>query len=1645
MATYIAGVTDYIPQVQPFKPDFNFYQDVMQRKQQKFDMGWKQVNTMYNSMLNAPMTRTDNQEARDKFFTEAQTEIERLGSIDLSLEQNVASAYEAFKPFYEDDYVVNDISWTKKYNDARMKSNSFKNCIDPEKCGGRHWDGGDQYLEYQRKEFMDASAEDALGFARPEYIADPDIDAMSLKYFDESKLSVTQDIDTGQWIVTQTNGQALVAPLQSYLTQRLGKDQKVLDYYKVKSFLLRQSNPEEAERLYNEMTSNTELTDEERKSGISAEKKKEGDKLAKRNFRTSAEYLKAKSSTEKGRLRYLTKRRSHLAEKYGGKGFDMSALPQDVQDEFRELDDAITMQDGISKYFQDTSNLARSVEKMEGDKTAQMDNIVAAALLNQEVAIAASTLAYRDFKQTQKANPYAVSLYNHQLAEIKEGKQKVYDLFKMKFDAKEDVKKQRAKFWSDLIIKGDINRIYPFLNNMLNPSGPGGGSSSSGKSMSELENKLFPMPDEDDLNIAEFQSVISALYPQSAPYLYSTTGGPFYNSSQGYEPPVPASTKKQKAVSTSTKETKLDPKNLSKVQKTQAKALGLTPEQYVQVAEKYDDAVIAAKQDDALEEVLKQTPKSNSEEPSSEAEAVETLFYPDIDKGDTKTSTTEAEAFSMSDIVDSFYSGDMSGEEAGKLTGDVFTNYYLPYPGGGYGGSAYESLLMMDRIINTGQNEARRYMQSDINVADNLAYDASKNIISGLLQAASIDATQFGKNDQRTADVEKSQFALIEMGSDVEAAINELTTQEKNSGKKQTLITQRGMNAFKEWPTFNDDNWSIWFAKNKSAILEKNNLIKLLGGSSVGDNSRIGSASRRFLNRYVSPKEGRFIYDKNLIGRSNILGYSKGDEKINEKISAKPGVAYNFTTNDGQNIDIISEKKYLELTRRDQESYWVNSKVKKLNEAELADIARYEAVEANGHTAPKITNEEFREISFLKPYFNGENGYSMEQAMNFSNTVHNNKVEIENNFNDNLKVAYQTLLEKKGYNSLTPETGTDILNIQDVVVAAISENMGKINADGSFAKHNNDELMNGVYYDILTSDKSYNNFKLKDALGQGGRENTGFGGAFADAGTRYASTVQELEEDNGFQFTGDKLFKYIFKHGLSEISSNPDYHFAPSIKGDGAKIVSGHDNDKMIEELSAFANDLSGNTFDLSSYVKPRDYNAKSMFQIPGSPSKQELERQAAPSWGEKYLNELNNNVLTPIKDAYQKGNIEALRRPEDPNNLVLINKTNNAEVKIPLDQLEMDNDFEEINEEIRDEIVNMEIPADSNPYKIFADAYLAEPSPYSAIDGIGTTSVPARIYSASNELYLGSSEAMVNIKEELQELVDMGSAERLSDGTYQVDLINGKSDDGDDLSISTADGLEVVKGILDLHSEGIDDKYNMNFKVKVAPMSLNEQDYMTERFNVKKVTISGLKNYFKDLNKTNTDKTSLLHKLGYNQKVGTGSDATYTGNPFPDQITFKVYNSKTKTALAALNKDPYLMSLSMGKSVFIDDFESTAGTVSIIPNVNSKDFSKSMVDISPALKKFNLETGVYDDDGNANVELRELVLNSYGIIDGNVPISEIDNETVTLIYDFLKKHRATNLMAEKSYPAIYTAIQENNIALLELLQQNLLDKINEL
>ena len=229
MATYLQGVTDFIPDYQPFQPDLNFYDNVLRTKQTQYDTNWKALNTMYGQYYNAELTRDDNIKKRDEHLKNIEFNLKRVSQLDLSLEQNVTQATQVFKPFYEDKDLIKDMAWTKNYRSQINKAMAFKGSADGER-NSMYWDTGVQALEFQREEFKNATADEAASFGNASYTPYVNTVKEAQKIAKEAGLSV-ENIEfggkNGEWIIKTKNGQNLIEPLSNLFEATLGSDPRV--------------------------------------------------------------------------------------------------------------------------------------------------------------------------------------------------------------------------------------------------------------------------------------------------------------------------------------------------------------------------------------------------------------------------------------------------------------------------------------------------------------------------------------------------------------------------------------------------------------------------------------------------------------------------------------------------------------------------------------------------------------------------------------------------------------------------------------------------------------------------------------------------------------------------------------------------------------------------------------------------------------------------------------------------------------------------------------------------------------------------------------------------------------------------------------------------------------------------------------------------------------------------------------------------------------------------------------------------------------------------------------------------------------------------------------------------------------------------
>lgn len=238
MATYIQGITDYIPKIQPFKPDFNFFQSALQAKQQQYNAGYNKVSALYGELLNSELLREPNKERRTQFFQDIDNEIHRLSGVDLSLPENIDQASKVFQPLIDNDYFRRDLSYTKQYFASKNKGQALKN--NPNKDSDeKWWAEGDRALDYQARDFANSSDEESLQFSNPSYTPFINTAEKLFAFAKEYDINPVTPTREGGLIVKTTNGATAIPVLQNIFSSVLLNDPRVKNMFTTQAYVNR--------------------------------------------------------------------------------------------------------------------------------------------------------------------------------------------------------------------------------------------------------------------------------------------------------------------------------------------------------------------------------------------------------------------------------------------------------------------------------------------------------------------------------------------------------------------------------------------------------------------------------------------------------------------------------------------------------------------------------------------------------------------------------------------------------------------------------------------------------------------------------------------------------------------------------------------------------------------------------------------------------------------------------------------------------------------------------------------------------------------------------------------------------------------------------------------------------------------------------------------------------------------------------------------------------------------------------------------------------------------------------------------------------------------------------------------------------------
>ena len=238
MATYIPGTKSYMPQFQPFTPDYKFLSAVLETKTNRYNTNYQQINDIYSKIVYAPLSRQDTQGMREQFASGLSNKLEKISGMDLSLIQNADAAKGIFKPFFEEDIIVADMIRTKAYQREMSLANSLANNPDPD-VRDDWWQPGIDAMNFQMQDFINASKEDALNMPVPTYVPDANLYKLATEAINAQGYDAKLDVMSpdGQWIIRKENGDLVTGEALEMVQRTLYNDPRVQRAYYTQSYV----------------------------------------------------------------------------------------------------------------------------------------------------------------------------------------------------------------------------------------------------------------------------------------------------------------------------------------------------------------------------------------------------------------------------------------------------------------------------------------------------------------------------------------------------------------------------------------------------------------------------------------------------------------------------------------------------------------------------------------------------------------------------------------------------------------------------------------------------------------------------------------------------------------------------------------------------------------------------------------------------------------------------------------------------------------------------------------------------------------------------------------------------------------------------------------------------------------------------------------------------------------------------------------------------------------------------------------------------------------------------------------------------------------------------------------------------------------
>ena len=209
--------------VEAWDPDFSFLTQVYTVNQMRFDKGFNQVKSVYNSLLNGPLTNDTNKAYRGEIFKRLDETLKKTSSLDFSKSENVSKAISLLDPLTKDKDFAYDLAVTKYHQSEKAKMDSYKNNPDPEKRK-LYSDYAAAAINYAEEDLRNAKRGDgSITSVTPQnFVMFDDWNEYLDVAAEKEKLSIKQYDLKGGYILEQENGQPAIMPFAAWAKQKLG-------------------------------------------------------------------------------------------------------------------------------------------------------------------------------------------------------------------------------------------------------------------------------------------------------------------------------------------------------------------------------------------------------------------------------------------------------------------------------------------------------------------------------------------------------------------------------------------------------------------------------------------------------------------------------------------------------------------------------------------------------------------------------------------------------------------------------------------------------------------------------------------------------------------------------------------------------------------------------------------------------------------------------------------------------------------------------------------------------------------------------------------------------------------------------------------------------------------------------------------------------------------------------------------------------------------------------------------------------------------------------------------------------------------------------------------------------------------------------